>query len=138
MSKRYLEIKGVKRDDTTGKRYLDVSSEAAEALGITVLVPLVVVKGEPNSATSSVATATSAATMPTATDMRDLISEADAILADSSDSSTERRELASNSMKASSSDNVAGVRSSWLVTASIAAIAIVFVSFIVWLLMGRF
>ena len=123
MSEYTLTFKGIKRDETTGKRYLDVSSEAAEALGVTVLVPLVVVKGEPNNATSSVATATSAATTPTATDMRDLISEADAILADSSDSSTERLIRETSSTNPSSPLRVAGARFSRLVTASIVALA---------------
>lgn len=104
MDRHLMTYRGVKVDEM-GNRYLDVSSDAADTAGLSVLVPLVVFRnGEPNSATSSVENASSAVTTPTASDLREVLCAADAILLDSSTDETSR-------MKASSSSSMRGLAS---------------------------
>ena len=67
-----------------GRAFIDVTSRELAAMGGRALVPLYVVNGEPNRATANAASAASNVATPTANDLRDLLSEADAILADSS------------------------------------------------------
>lgn len=93
---RTLTYNAVKVDEA-GRRYLDVSSDTAEAEGVSVLVPLLVVKGDPNSATSNAARARSAVTTPTASDLRDVLCAAEAVLLDSSTDETSRMNAGSSS-----------------------------------------
>ena len=106
--------------DADGRRYWVAAFGRAGASDCVFLLPMSMVAMRASSdgvvaglkcdqtAKPSVSSATSSVAMPTASMVRDLLSEADAILADSSEISTDRRVASSSCMNAPSSSSVRG------------------------------